>query len=91
MTCSIWRKSRRIAQEHHAKLFHTYQRLGHENTIIEGTGLGLSIVKQLLQLMHGDISFTSKLHEGTTFVIKLPVSGNAEQSALPGGASKQAM
>jgi signal transduction histidine kinase len=38
-----------------------------------GFGLGLSIVKQLVQLMGGEIRVTSKLEQGTTFMIILPL------------------
>jgi PAS domain S-box-containing protein len=41
-------------------------------TNIEGTGLGLNIVNRYLSLLGGDISFTSKEGEGTTFFITLP-------------------
>ncbi len=40
---------------------------------IEGTGLGLNIVKKYVELMHGSISFTSTLEEGTEFTIRIPV------------------
>lgn len=40
---------------------------------IEGTGLGLNIVKKYVELMHGSISFTSTLGEGTEFIIRIPV------------------
>lgn len=36
-----------------------------------GTGLGLSIVKQLTDLMGGNITVTSELEEGTTFILYL--------------------
>jgi PAS domain S-box-containing protein len=40
---------------------------------IPGTGLGLNIVAKYLELMKGTITFTSKLNEGTTFIIQLPI------------------
>lgn len=38
-----------------------------------GTGLGLSIVKQLVELMGGNIVVTSQLNVGTQFAISLPL------------------
>ena len=38
-----------------------------------GAGLGLSISRQLLQLMGGKISAESRVGEGTTFLVTLPV------------------
>ncbi len=46
---------------------------------IEGTGLGLNIVKKYMELMHGSISFTSTLGEGTEFVIRIPVKAYASE------------
>ncbi len=37
-----------------------------------GTGLGLSIVRHIMELLQGDIQFSSVLHEGTTFTIHIP-------------------
>ena len=38
-----------------------------------GTGLGLAIVKHIVQYYQGNITLTSKLHEGTTFKVTLPM------------------
>ncbi len=43
---------------------------------IQGTGLGLNIVKKYVELLEGQISFESKLGEGTTFFIELPKKNN---------------
>lgn len=36
-----------------------------------GSGLGLAIAKRIIDLHNGKISFESKLHKGTTFIIRL--------------------
>jgi CheY-like chemotaxis protein len=46
----------------------------------EGTGLGLSITKQLVEAMHGGISFRTAVGTGTTFRIELP-QADASDSA----------
>lgn len=37
-----------------------------------GTGLGLAMVKNIIESAGGNITFTSKLNQGTTFEIELP-------------------
>lgn len=62
-----------IKKENIPYLFSAFKRVDEEkNRHIEGTGLGLSIVKQLVDLMGGDISVNSVYTKGTTFVITLP-------------------
>ncbi|MBO4890898.1 MAG: response regulator [Lachnospiraceae bacterium] len=54
-------------------LFDAFARMDQEkNRKIEGTGLGLSIVKQLVDLMGGEISVDSVYGKGSTFTVKIP-------------------
>lgn len=46
---------------------------------VEGTGRGLSITKGLVDLMGGNISVESKLHQGTTFAVELEFEEIAEE------------
>ena len=39
----------------------------------EGNGLGLSLVKRILDICLGEIKIESKLNEGTTITINLPI------------------
>lgn len=62
-----------IKKENIPYLFTAFKRVDEEkNRYIEGTGLGLSIVKQLVDLMHGDIAVNSVYKKGSTFVITIP-------------------
>lgn len=40
---------------------------------IQGTGLGLNIVKRYVELLEGEINFVSKLNNGTTFQVNIPM------------------
>ncbi len=63
-----------VADEHKAQIFEKFV-LG-EHYISKkygGAGLGLPIVKELVELMHGNISFKSKLAKGTKFIVQIPV------------------
>lgn len=55
-------------------IFETFQQVdGSAAREFSGSGLGLSIVEQLVQLMNGDILVESKVDEGTTFTVVLPI------------------
>ena len=60
-----------IPEKEQEKMFTSYFR-GSNVDNIQGTGLGLSIVKKYVELLGGNISFTSKLNEGTTFTVEFP-------------------
>jgi signal transduction histidine kinase len=55
-------------------IFDTFRQVeGTATRVHGGFGLGLSIVKQLVNLMNGDIEVQSKLNNGTIFTITLPL------------------
>ncbi|TFH28561.1 MAG: response regulator, partial [Promethearchaeota archaeon] len=58
-----------ISPEHHDKIFTPYFSLKKS-----GNGLGLATAYSIVQKHNGYIGFTSKVGEGTTFLIYLPVS-----------------
>ena len=61
-----------IKKENIPHLFEAFRRVDLEqNRQVEGTGLGLSIVKQLVDLMDGEISVNSIYTKGSTFMITL--------------------
>lgn len=61
-----------ISKEHLKKLGERYYQVEQSNAPIEGTGIGLAYVKELVQLMKGNIEITSIKNEGTSVNIFLP-------------------
>lgn len=57
-----------IPEEHHEKIFRTFQSLSNSE---KSTGLGLSIVKKIVDYYKGRIWLESKVGEGTTFYVLL--------------------
>ncbi|MEY8282925.1 DegV family protein [Lachnospiraceae bacterium 50-23] len=61
-----------VKKENIPYIFNAFKRVDEEkNRHIEGTGLGLSIVKQLVELMGGEISVNSVYMRGSIFTIAL--------------------
>lgn len=59
------------------KLFVAFNRL-HTPSEFGGTGIGLATVYRVVRRHHGEISATSKVGEGASFIVKLPVSGDRD-------------
>ena len=72
LTITVKDEGMGIPEEDQQYLFTRFFRATNVSNI-KGTGLGLTIVKRYLNLMDGEISFSSIPNEGTTFTIKLPI------------------
>lgn len=59
-------------QKYAEEIFGMFKRL-HLNTEYEGTGIGLALCKKIVEEHNGFISAKSKVNEGSTFIISLPV------------------
>ena len=64
-----------ISDDDQARIFDKFRQLDGSLTRKEpGTGLGLAICKQLSELLAATISVESKVGEGSTFSLDLPVN-----------------
>jgi signal transduction histidine kinase len=61
---------RGIAEQDHERVFELFRRSGHQDK--SGEGIGLAHVRSLARNLGGEISVTSRLGEGSTFVLRLP-------------------
>ena len=64
--------------------FYTTKQLG------QGTGMGLSIVYGVVKMHAGDISVESSVGKGTSFLVRIPVGGNAKEGTHELGAHNTA-
>ena len=63
-----------LSEDEIKNLFEEFFRVKNEQTKhITGSGLGLPIVRKVLDIYHGDIHVESKVNEGSTFSVTLPV------------------
>jgi two-component system NtrC family sensor kinase len=61
-----------ISPENLSKIFDPFYTSKEEG---KGVGLGLAVVYGIVEEHRGEIEAKSKLHEGTTFIVTLPIAG----------------
>lgn len=72
-----------ISKEDQEKVFQRFYRVDKQRSkIVAGTGIGLAIVKHIVQFYNGSISLKSKVNEGTSIEISLPIMVNEEPNNL---------
>jgi two-component system CheB/CheR fusion protein len=66
-----------IRKKDRQKLFQKFSRIDNPlSASVKGTGLGLYWAKKVVDLHEGTIEVTSKLNEGSTFIVKTPIDNN---------------
>jgi PAS domain S-box-containing protein len=61
-----------LSEKDQKHLFETFYRSDKDIGITAGSGLGLSIVKKCVDVLGGNITFTSEPHKGTSFTVAIP-------------------
>lgn len=65
-----------IDKKYHSSIFEKFYRVAEKDTHnYKGLGLGLYYCHQVLKAHHGSITLNSKLGEGTSFYLNLPIKG----------------
>ena len=59
--------------DHLKKLGERYYQIEDSNTNVEGSGIGFTYVKEIIELMKGKLSISSKVGKGTNIAISLPI------------------
>lgn len=66
-----------ITEEDLPHIFERFYKAGKNG----GSGIGLAFTKSLIELMGGTINASSKIGEGTTFIVSIPVEDSTEENA----------
>ena len=67
-----------IDEKFHKSIFDRFNQVSVDEDVKKGSGLGLTITSQIVKLHKGEIYVESKVGEGSTFVIILPVNPEYE-------------
>ena len=67
-----------IAEADQPLVFQRMYRAASTAKLKDGTGIGLYLIKKYLELMHGTIDLYSREGQGTSFIVRLPLSEQAE-------------
>lgn len=59
-----------ISEKYQKELFQPFHRLGAEGSKIEGSGIGLTITKRLMDLMNGNVGYTTAEGKGSSFWVE---------------------
>ncbi len=65
------------------KIFEPFSRENKVSSTFQGTGLGMSIVKQIVDLLDGDIQIESEVNVGTCIRVDLPIEINTHAILEP--------
>jgi signal transduction histidine kinase len=82
VVCTVRDQGIGISEEDQQHLFKAFHRGGNVGTR-PGTGLGLLLVKRCADLHGGKLQLNSKIGEGTTVTVRLPVFGRAYLDTPP--------
>lgn len=75
-----------IAEDQHARIFERFHRVESSRPRHRGgAGLGLAIVKSLAELHGGSVTVRSRIGQGSTFTVRLPLARGAGPDGVPQG------
>jgi signal transduction histidine kinase len=83
-TISVKDRGSGISPNDQARIFQRFERAVAQGSAIGGFGVGLWVVGQLVEALSAKISIDSKVGEGTTFTLRLPIQSETNMTHMAG-------
>ncbi len=82
LVINAWDTGVGISMQEQKKIFNRFYRSADTATTTKGTGIGLSLVKDLVELLNGNLEVKSQVNQGSAFIVSITLKAPHESTEI---------